>query len=91
MFFLDGVLIALVSIFQILLSLVVSGTFYRYVFRITFFSQLHILAIFVILGVRPKEDGTHPILEPEFSMVMFLLIMFFVSSNNRWALTTSSS
>jgi predicted RND superfamily exporter protein len=55
MFFLDGVLIALVSIFQIILSLVVSGTVYRYTMGITFFSQLHILAIFVILGVGADD------------------------------------
>lgn len=43
--------LALVGILQILLSLPISFFFYFYVFQITFYSQLHILAIFLVLGV----------------------------------------
>merc|ERR1711871_1638186 len=40
---------------QILLSLPVSYTVYKYVWGIPFFSQLHILAIFLVLGVGADD------------------------------------
>ena len=43
------------ALYQILLSLPVSYTVYRYVWGIPFFSQLHILAIFLVLGVGADD------------------------------------
>jgi hypothetical protein len=43
------------ALFQIILSLPVSYTVYRYVWGIPFFSQLHILAIFLVLGVGADD------------------------------------
>ena len=43
------------AMIQILLSLPVSYTVYRYVWGIPFFSQLHILAIFLVLGVGADD------------------------------------
>ena len=43
------------ALLQILLSLPVSYTVYKYVWGIPFFSQLHILAIFLVLGVGADD------------------------------------
>ncbi len=43
------------AMIQILLSLPVSYTVYKYVWGIPFFSQLHILAIFLVLGVGADD------------------------------------
>jgi len=43
--------LAYVGVLQILLSLPISFFFYYYIFQITFYSQLHILVIFLVLGV----------------------------------------
>ena len=43
------------AMIQILFSLPVSYTVYRYVWGIPFFSQLHILAIFLVLGVGADD------------------------------------
>jgi hypothetical protein len=43
------------AMLQILLSLPVSYTVYKYVWGIPFFSQLHVLAIFLVLGVGADD------------------------------------
>jgi len=43
------------ALLQIILSLPVSYTVYKYVWGIPFFSQLHILAIFLVLGVGADD------------------------------------
>lgn len=47
--------LATVSIFQMLMSIPVALFFYRGVFQVDFFTQLHILAIFLILGVGADD------------------------------------
>merc|ERR1719201_1261349 len=47
--------LALMGIFQIFFSLPVSLFFYRLVFQIDYFSQLHILVLFLVLGVGADD------------------------------------
>merc|ERR1719201_2385060 len=47
--------LALMGIFQIFFSLPVSLFFYRIVFQISYFSQLHILVLFLVLGVGADD------------------------------------
>ena len=47
--------LALMGIFQIFFSLPVSVFFYRLVFQIDYFSQLHILVLFLVLGVGADD------------------------------------
>lgn len=65
----ESFFIATIGIMQILFSIPISYFFYRFVFQVPFFTQLHILTIFLVLGVGAddifvltdawKQGGSH--------------------------------
>ena len=54
-FHMQSVFLALVGIIQIILSLPVAYLIYSAVFQVAFFQQIHILVIFVVLGVGADD------------------------------------
>lgn len=52
---LGSIFLGTFAIFDIIVSFPITFLLYRYVFQITYFSTLHILAVFLVLGIAADD------------------------------------